>query len=210
MLSFHTPSVALTIAVLASWMSAIFVDFREIPRPSLQPDGAAFSIWLPIFSGLLANAYFRSYEDDTTIYVIVGSLAITTAWSLVMRFKHYGVATALLGSAACVAWYAITRVPDSIAWTKTWAAWPLMLFSGWLVVATALNVVIWNSSLDRPELLLVIGLLVAFLSVTTRQPVSGLAVLWALGLQTTQNAWSIAAFCATLAGCVSGAALSLM
>lgn len=202
--------IGIVCGVLAAFASSTGIDFRDQPRASIQPMKPAFSIWAVIFPWLLASAAFatRTALPDDASLALVGSLALATAWALVVARQgsvRQFVPPLLLGLSAAVALVAVSQTTEDDPWL---ARFPLGLYAGWLSVATTLGLAIWRpGTFDKAFMLLVATLVVCGVSVWLRASTPPLAAVWASVLQVEATPWSMAS---ALLGLATTVALELV
>lgn len=167
-------------------------DRFPIPQtnPPLQPEPFAFGIWGLIYLWLIGSAIFGLWQrrDDADWGemrpALIMSLALGAAW-LALAKENPLIATIMLWGMWATALSALFRAPER---DKSWAAWPLGLYAGWLSAAACLAtslVIAGYGLLDRDmtavlTLGLAIVLAAGFQLWLGRAPTFGLAVIWAL------------------------------
>ncbi len=179
-------------------------------RPPVQPAGYAFSIWLPIYVGLLVHAGFGLFlraEDagwDAPRWPLVVSLGAGSAWLGVATFSPIW-ATVLIWVMLAGALLALWFAPRADRWP---GQLPLGLYAGWLTAASWVSVGFllggYGLASETLAALVAVALAAVFaLAVQLgipRAPEYGLAVIWAL----------VAVALANLTGSLVVAALALL
>lgn len=197
-LSKDIPMLALNIAlaggIVVALASSSIVNFRDVPKPSIQPRSVAFSIWSLIFPLLFAMAVVADrpsvFPRVPTILTLT-SVATILPWALVMRARAYFAAAGFLGACAIQAWVAHALTPKPVisdAWT-----WVVHagggLFAGWVTIASGINLAIASSDLDKTVLVSAVSGGAALASVITARPVPLLSILWGATLQEKYDAY---------------------
>ncbi|MGL5010861.1 MAG: hypothetical protein ACRC6I_13350 [Paracoccaceae bacterium] len=162
----------------------------NIPRPSIQPAGFAFSIWGLIYAGLIAHALFgllKRRDDsvwDAPRLPLALSIAIGTLW-LWIAPTYPITATLAIWAMLALAVLALLRTASQDRWLL---ATPIAIYTGWLTAAAnvSLGVVVagygWLTDTQTAAAMLALALAIA-VSVQLRRPrdfAYGLTVIWAL------------------------------
>lgn len=163
----------------------------NIPRPSIQPAGYAFSIWSVIYLWLITHAVLSLWKHaenpvwDRTRLPLVVAIALGTVWlSIALAAPIAATVTILVMAAAAIA--AFLRADTG---TDRWLlSAPIAILAGWLSAAAAVStgVVIagygWLS--DTASATAMIAATLTLATWVQRQkpqmPVYGLTVIWAL------------------------------
>lgn len=114
----------------------------------LDPAPWAFSIWGPIFLGLLAYGLYqwlpatrhRPGPAGARLPLLVSFLA-GMGWPVAIAYGQFGVAFALIVAMLSGAAVALSRIaPGRAGWAERLCArWPVSLYAGWLTLATLLS-----------------------------------------------------------------------
>jgi hypothetical protein len=163
----------------------------RIERPSIQPAGYAFSIWLLIYVWLIAHAGFgllKRAQDpvwDATRLPLILSIALGTVWLFIAKAMPMG-ATLAIWLMLALALYAYLRTPTPP--DRWWLGAPMALYAGWLTAAASVSLGIMlagygllsdtASALAMLVLVLIIGICVQ--SQRPGMPVYALTLIWAL------------------------------
>lgn len=159
---------------------------------AFAPHPFSFAIWLPIFLGAIAFALFQALPRNrahvaldrvgTRLVAGYGLAALTAVVGL--PISNIVVTLALVAMAAAL--YAARTLDDGAGRWLVRA--PLGLFTGWLVVATTLNLcqLLTNQGLTidaRPAALLMLGVALAGQDIVRRsgEPAVAIAIIWAFG-----------------------------
>jgi len=182
-------------------------DFSDLTKNLLVPQTFAFSIWLPIFLGILAYACLqalrvnqtRAIFRETGWWVAAGLWGIV-AWGLVTAFAPDAIVEALASLifiptmiALVIAMIRFARRKEALDKLEHWLILaPISLIAGWCSIAVfvGLNGFIW--SLVEPlgwsmlgTALSVLGLAlwwaVYILRHGARNPIYAFPILWGLG-----------------------------
>ena len=146
--------------ILASNIEAVFGIGTSIAEQSavndtpLVPWELAFSIWGPIFLGLIAYAVIQGFPSNRTrpIFRATGwftilAFASVTAWGMAASLLDGNTsrwATAFIFwpavAAACVATIRFSNQKHELSAREKWLCWaPVSLFAGWMSLAVFLN-----------------------------------------------------------------------
>jgi len=163
----------------------------EIPRPSIQPAGYAFSIWGPIYLWLLIHAVFglaRRSDDpawDVPRLSLSLSLVLGAAWLSIAGVAPVLATVVIWMMLAAALWAFLATDTHTDRWLLSA---PLAIYAGWLSAAAAvsLGVVLagygWLG--DTASAVVMLGLVLAIaVAVQMRKsamPLYGLTVIWAL------------------------------
>ena len=189
----------------------------QILRPSVQPAGYAFSIWLLIYAGLLAHAVYslvRQSENpgwDRPRLALMAAMGAGTLW-VAFAEDQPGVATCVILAMLVFALAAVFRAPAAPGFL---ARTPVALFAGWVTAAAgaASGVTLaglgWLSDTGA-ALAALAGVLAIALPVQWRLgrvPEYGGAVIWALiGIMVANRGLNPAVLAAAGAGALAMAA----
>lgn len=171
----------------------------QIPRPSIQPAGYAFSIWSVIYLWLAIHAVTSLWKRSTnpvwdrTRPALIVAIALGSAWLSIAPIAPIW-ATVVIWIMAASALTAFLRADTE---TDRWLlSAPIAILAGWLSAAASVStgVVIagygWLS--DTATAAVMIAITLALATWTQRQkphmPVYGLTVIWALIGITVANA----------------------
>lgn len=171
----------------------------QIPRPSIQPAGYAFSIWSVIYLWLAIHAVTSLWKRSTnpvwdrTRPALIVAIALGSAWLSIAPVAPIW-ATVVIWIMAASALTAFLRADTE---TDRWLlSAPIAILAGWLSAAASVStgVVIagygWLS--DTATAAVMIAITLALATWTQRQkphmPVYGLTVIWALIGITVANA----------------------
>jgi len=163
----------------------------NIPRPSIQPAGYAFSIWSVIYLWLITHAVLGVWKHaenpawDRPRLPLVIAIALGTVWlSIALTAPITATVTIIVMAAAAIA--AFLR---SDTQTDRWLlSAPIAILAGWLSAAAAVStgVVIAGYGL-LSDTVSAVAMIAATLTLATwvqrrkpRMPVYGLTVIWAL------------------------------
>lgn len=163
----------------------------NIPRPSIQPAGYAFSIWSVIYLWLITHAVLGVWKHaenpawDRPRLPLVIAIALGTVWlSIALTAPITATVTIIVMAAAAIA--AFLR---SDTGTDRWLlSAPVAILAGWLSAAAAVStgVVIAGYGL-LSDTVSAVAMIAATLTLATwvqrkkpRMPVYGLTVIWAL------------------------------
>lgn len=159
-------------------------------NPPLQPEPYAFGIWGLIYLWLIGSAIFGLWQrrDDPDWQAmrpaLIMSLALGAAW-LALAKENPLIATVMLWGMWGTSLAALFRTPQT---DRSWAAWPIGLYAGWLSAAACLATSLCLAGygvLDRDMTgVVMLGVAIAiaagFQLRLGRAPTFGLAVIWAL------------------------------
>ncbi len=188
----------------------------QILRPSVQPAGYAFSIWLLIYAGLLAHAVYslarHSNPDwDRPRLALMGAMGAGSLW-VAFAENNPVIATCIILAMLGFALAAVQRAP---AQPRIVALSPVALFAGWVTAAAgaASGVTLaglgWLSD-TAAALVCLAAVLAVALPVQWRLgrvPEYGAAVIWALiGIVVANRGLNPAVLTAAAAGAVLMAA----
>ncbi|AHM02719.1 hypothetical protein roselon_00264 [Roseibacterium elongatum DSM 19469] len=191
-------AVFVVIAALAFFVSPLFNDpftgFEPgqmpvaVAEPPVTPAGYAFAIWGVIYLWLVASALFGLIKRDTaedwdaTRWPLFMSLAVGASW-IPIALTSPVLATILIWAMWAGAVWALLRAPTR---DRSWLAWPLGLYAGWLTAASsvATATVVMGYGLLPPMAASWAGLLLALcialpLSQRLRTPTYAFAAGWA-------------------------------
>jgi hypothetical protein len=163
----------------------------DIPRPSIQPAGYAFSIWGVIYAWLVIHAGFgllqRSDDPDWSAVRLPLGLACSLGAAWLFIAPGWPVtATVVIWAMLALSLVAFLRTPTvSDRWLL---AAPLAIFAGWLSAAAAvsLGVVLGGYGIlsDSGSALLMLALVLVIATGVTWQrpdmPVYPATIVWAL------------------------------
>lgn len=117
-------------------ISSFLIDFRaQDYRPSFQPRGAAFYIWVVIFILLFLSAG-AAFKSELNLISSVSLLVSCVLCSLWLRFPYKSVSMFILISACLSA--AVSTIFDKNVLSAVGPA----LLTGWLTIASALGTAI--------------------------------------------------------------------
>lgn len=163
----------------------------NIPRPSIQPAGYAFSIWSVIYLWLITHAVLSLWKHagnpvwDRTRPPLILAIALGTVWlSIALSAPILATVTIIVMAGA-----AITAFLRADTETDRWLlSAPIAILAGWLSAAAAVStgVVIAGYGL-LSDTASAVAMIAATLTLATwvqrkkpRMPVYGLTVIWAL------------------------------
>jgi translocator protein len=160
--------VSLLFALIANFLiGAQIINVRAIKEVSdayatyLTPAAYAFSIWSVIYALLIVFAVYQARDviksrSDNTLPQAIGPLFIIASicnglWTFVFVQEQIGLSFAILllliGSLYTLLWRLnIAREHPPLA-TLLCVWWPLLLYTGWVTVATVVNAASWLESL---------------------------------------------------------------
>ena len=199
----------LVVAATAAFVTAPFFtagfggfapDIFPIPqdRPPVQPAGYAFSIWGPIYLGLIAHAVFGLFaraEDrgwDRGRWPLILSLAVGASWIAVANVNAVWATVLIwimLGGALGALALTGRREGWAVAGPDRWVGQlPLGVYAGWLTAASWVAVgfmlggygvlaPVWAAAVALP---LAVAMAVVVQLWLWRAPEYGLTVIWAL------------------------------
>lgn len=162
-----------------------------IEKPSIQPSGYAFSIWLVIYLWLIAHAGFgfwvraKSLDWDATRLPLAGSLAFGTAW------LFYAASFPLLATIGLI-FMLVLALTAFLASDEFYDRWllsgALAIYAGWLSAAASVSTGILLAGyglLTDTEaafaMLATVGVLAGVVQfLRPEMPVYGATVIWAL------------------------------
>lgn len=129
-------------------------DQSDASGTLLVPWGPAFSIWFPIFAGLLAYAVLQGLPANRTrgIYRasgwwMIGAMGLVTAWGVAAAFPPIEASRWLTAVifvpaviCACAAMTILSLRKAELSTLEGWLVWaPVSLFAGWCSLAVFLN-----------------------------------------------------------------------
>ena len=161
----------------------------------------AFSIWFPIYLLLIASSIYAITQPVPmrTALLVAAAEVLTAAWvPLFLANTRATLVSASIVLAAAAASAVGAVFTSSMPWTAS--PWPCLvfvsgsfgLFAGWLCCAAVLGVGIALQAygVETPQwLLLGLSILVAALTLASRNPILALPCAWAL---VWQEEWSLA------------------
>lgn len=161
--------VALAFALIANFLiGAQILDLPAIGDISdkyatfLTPAGYAFSIWsliyvlLVVFVIYQARDIFKSRKDNDLPqkvgpWFIIASIC-NGLWTYIFVSEMVGLSVVVLllltGSLYVLLWRLKIAVADPSLKTIACAWWPLMIYTGWVTVASIVNIASWLESLQ--------------------------------------------------------------
>lgn len=171
----------------------------NIPRPSIQPAGYAFSIWSVIYLWLITHAVLGLWKHasdpawDRPRLPLIAAIALGTVWlSIALNAPITATATIIVMAGSAI--LAFLRADTE---TDRWLlSAPVAILAGWLSAAAAVStgVVIAGYGL-LSDTASAVAMIAATLTLATwvqrrkpRMPVYGLTVIWALAGITVANA----------------------
>ncbi len=208
---------ALTPLMLPSFDGYDPEDFPvQVLRPSVQPAGYAFSIWLVIYAGLILHAGFgllRRADDpvwDRPRLPLMAALVLGMTWVALAADQPVAATVTILLMLVA----ALTAVLRTGREDRLWLMPPIALLAGWVTAAAgaASGVTLaglgWLSDTKSAVvcILAVLALAVGMQLRLGRVPEYGAAVVWALVGMVVAN-WGLNATVAWLA--LAGAAMVL-
>ncbi|GAA2741790.1 hypothetical protein GCM10009868_09180 [Terrabacter aerolatus] len=116
----------------------------------VAPAGPAFSIWTPIYVGLLAYAVWQALPVNavrdrvrTTGWLAAASMVLNAAWLLVTQRGWIWVSVVVIVALALslgVLLHRLTRSPSATTWERVVLDGTFGLYLGWVAVATCANI----------------------------------------------------------------------
>lgn len=200
---------ALTPLMLPSFDGYDPEDFPvQVLRPSVQPAGYAFSIWLVIYAGLILHAGYgllRRADDpvwDRPRLPLMAALVLGTTWVALAEDQPVAATVTILIMLAA----ALTAVLRTARADRLWLMPPIALLAGWVTAAagaaSGVTMVGLGWLTDTASavvcILGVLAIAVAMQLRLGRVPEYGAAVVWALVGITVAN-WGLNAPVAWLA-----------
>lgn len=213
MLKFYAVTNLVIILALIAWnyaANAIGINGNSIGSLSDQyynlftPAGYAFSIWGPIFLGLIAHGIyqvrvvFSGTRDDTFVrqmgpWLIIANLA-NAAWVWFWLNEQTGISVICMLIILLSLIMIILRLNmerwDAPIQIIAWVWWPICFYSGWIAVATIANMAAWlakinweflfNESTWTLIMILVAALLNLLIIITRNMREFALVGVWAL------------------------------
>src|SRR6478736_5577541 len=161
----------------------------------VAPAGPAFSIWTPIYVGLLAYAVWQALPVNavrarvrSTGWLAAASMVLNAAWLLVTQQGWIWASVVIIALALTLGTLVerLTHVPSSTTWDRVLLDGTFGLYLGWVAVATCANITaaLVDSGVDLGH----IGNQVAATAVLA--VAAGLGVVFALRLG---GRWAVAA-----------------
>lgn len=158
-------------------------EVADVYATYLSPAGYAFSIWSLIYVWLVAFVIYQARDivrskDANTLpqeigpWFVIASIA-NGLWTYVFAQELIGVSVLLLllltASLYILLWRLKVAVVTPTLWTVVGVWWPLMIYAGWVTVASVVNIASWLDSLSLAPTALVasvvlVGLMIALLS----------------------------------------------
>ena len=123
-------------------------EFSASGNETLRAAGYAFSIWSLIYAGLIAHAVAQLMDHSRreALFVAlspsIASIAGCGAWIIASGFDARWASVAIILVSAAAAVWALMRVRDVPKSLKDhlFSVWPMALLGGWLLIASAINV----------------------------------------------------------------------
>lgn len=113
---------------------------------AITPPGYAFTIWAPIFAGIIANAgqsalpnRLRLPENRRTGWPLAGAYALNTAWSVAAQSDRFRYTPALLPAAVVLTGIAYERLQTIPTDGESIASLSTGLLLGWTGLAATVN-----------------------------------------------------------------------
>lgn len=206
---FVTKSMSIVLAVniiMTVIFSSMYLSNAMYPfRPKLQPSNGAFGIWSIIFLSASSHSIYAFFYGSQALSenalrlqsmaLLFQSLAFLfcSVWSYVFYKQYLRVSGAVLTMAFLLSLSAV--VSDAFVFSEERGMWkPFLfrrvsvgLFSGWLLVASALSLTfVFRDALDKEWIIVPLASLSMIISISTRQPFFAISLLWAL-LFSTNN-----------------------
>jgi len=123
----------------------------------LTPAGYAFSIWIVIYTLLIVFAVYQARDirkprTENTVPELVGPLFMIAnicngLWTYIFVSQWVGLSVVVLllltGSLYAILWRLRIALDDQPTRTIVCVWWPLMLYTGWVTVASVVNIASW-------------------------------------------------------------------
>jgi hypothetical protein len=179
----------------ASLAFSILAGARGVPslRPApWQPASIAFAIWAPIYAGLALTVYSVAMKPQPPRFAVAlaASLLCSGGWLVSVRAAWYVTSAVCISTASLLASLAVLASDGMVepAWRAFAIAAGPGLYAGWLGCAAGLgvNIAVYDRATttdDLPAVALLPGAgFAALCAAFARNPATGLAILWAVGL----------------------------
>jgi hypothetical protein len=123
-------------------------EFSESGDQTLRAAGYAFSIWSLIYAGLIAHAAAQLFDRGRRepIFVALSPAIVAIAgcggWIIASALDARWATVVIIVLSAAAAWFALNRtkaLPQGLG-ERLLAVWPIALLGGWLLIASAINV----------------------------------------------------------------------
>ena len=188
---------------LVNFGSTIFMDsqFDDDPTVLIQPAGYAFSIWGPIFLGMLIYSWFQMKEERVeSPHLRTATLAGISAGLASIAFVPISFSDIQWLGFVDIIWHLVSLIILFIALRKQilleknpnthWYYLPTQMYLGWISAATAISAALmlteagWSLDIDS-QVMVTVGVigalvLIGIFMATQKGMVIPLVFIWAL------------------------------
>lgn len=123
-------------------------EFADAGNETLRAAGYAFSIWTLIYAGLIAHAVQQVVDRGrheplfVALKPSIAAIAGCGLWIVASALNERWLSVVVILASAGTALWALMRARGVAQGLKShlWSVWPIALLGGWLLIASAVNI----------------------------------------------------------------------